>query len=293
MIDLLESLLGSTYKEINSRITNKHKKIGRIMKLLDLFSGIGGFSLAAKWAGMDTIQFVEKDLFCQKVLTKNFPGVPIHDDIKTFSCNQQVDIITGGFPCQPFSIAGKKKGKDDERYLWPEFYRQIVECLPHYVVIENVYNLINMGIEDMLIQMETLGYRSGIFSIPACGAQAPHRRERLWIVAYRDSERCNMRRDYWQTGYLQDYKNRYREEIQQEWSQFKPESWSTYTAQDWFTYNASTSRSYDGISGRMDKDRIKSLGNSIVPQVVYPILRNIYLLEQYIKTPDSPTQAQY
>ncbi|HHT9139134.1 MAG TPA: DNA cytosine methyltransferase, partial [Candidatus Wunengus sp. YC60] len=208
---------------------------------LDLFSGIGGFGLAAKWNGLKTIQFVEIDPFCRKVLTKNFPGVPIHDDIKTFTysecgglhwqtvpiqlreprqkgdvptrCNQQPFLLTGGFPCQPFSCAGKQRGTDDARYLWPEMLRVIREAKPINIIGENVAGLINMaefdselemdseanlfgdvtiksvkrgrGILDRIIcQLEEIGYQVQAFVIPACAVGAPHRRDRVWIVAH-------------------------------------------------------------------------------------------------------------
>ena len=104
---------------------------------LDLFSGIGGFALAAKWAGYETIQFVEIDPFCHKVLKKHWPDVPIHSDIKTFDVtkyNGSIDLITGGFPCQPYSVAGKRLGKADDRALWPEMLRIISEIRPAWVI---------------------------------------------------------------------------------------------------------------------------------------------------------------
>src|SRR5690242_14537733 len=106
------------------------------MRHLDLFSGIGGFSLAAGWAGFTTVQFCEIDPFCQKVLAKNFPGVPIHDDIRTLAGESlgPIDLITGGFPCQPFSVAGKRRGADDDRHLWPEMARLVGECRPRWVL---------------------------------------------------------------------------------------------------------------------------------------------------------------
>lgn len=123
------------------------------MRHLDLFSGIGGFALAARWMGWETVQFVELDKFCQRVLEKNFPGVPIHGDIKTFDGTRfrgAVDIVTGGFPCQPFSTAGKRKGKADDRYLWPEMLRVIGEARPTFVVGENVAGIISMGLDQVL-----------------------------------------------------------------------------------------------------------------------------------------------
>ncbi len=152
---------------------------------LDLFSGIGGFALAARWAGIKTVQFVEIDPFCQKVLNKNFPGVPIHDDIKTFKYNGASPfILTGGFPCQPFSCAGKRRGKEDDRYLWPEMLRIIQETNPAWVIGENVAGFINLGIDDCITDLERTGYSVQPIIIPACAVDAPHRRDRVWIVGH-------------------------------------------------------------------------------------------------------------
>ena len=155
------------------------------MTHLDLFSGIGGFALAAKWAGLTTVQFVEYDAFCQKILTKNFPGVPIHGDIKSFRADGIVSpfLLTGGYPCQPFSQAGKRLGKADPRHLWPEMFRVIQECRPTWVLAENVSGHIKLGVEEVLTDLESAGYQSQVFHIGAVAKDAPHRRMRLWIVA--------------------------------------------------------------------------------------------------------------
>jgi DNA (cytosine-5)-methyltransferase 1 len=158
------------------------------MKLthIDLFSGIGGFSLAARWAGLDTIVFCERDKFCQKVLNKHWPGVPIHDDITTFDGTKysNVFLLTGGFPCQPFSCAGKRRGKEDDRYLWPEMLRVISEVKPRWIIGENVAGFIDMGLDDSISDLEREGYSVQTFVIPACAVNAPHRRDRVWIVAH-------------------------------------------------------------------------------------------------------------
>lgn len=166
------------------------------MKHLDLFSGIGGFALAARWMGWETVQFVEIDKFCHKVLNKNFPNVPIHDDIKTFDGTKYrgtVDVLTGGFPCQPYSSAGKRLGKEDERHLWPEMLRVIGEVQPTFIVGENVYGLVNwsrgMVFNEVQADLENQGYEVAPVILPACAVDAPHRRDRVWFVAYTSSER--------------------------------------------------------------------------------------------------------
>jgi len=155
--------------------------------LLDLFSGIGGFSLAAHWAEIKTVAFCESDPFCEKVLKKNFPSIPVFPDIcklKRGDIDGTVDVITGGFPCQPFSIAGRKKGTQDNRDLWPEMFRVVKEFKPTWVIGENVANFVNMAFQRTKIDLESEGYEVQPFIIPACGVGAPHRRDRVWIVAY-------------------------------------------------------------------------------------------------------------
>ena len=156
------------------------------MTHLDLFSGIGGFALACRWAGIQTIQFIEIENYAQKVLKKNFPGVPIHSDIKTYDATRVVSpfILTGGYPCQPFSTAGLRRGSSDNRYLWPEMFRIIQECRPTWVLGENVAGHVRLGLDDTLSDLESEGYSCRAFSIPACGLQARHQRERVWVVAH-------------------------------------------------------------------------------------------------------------
>jgi len=294
------------------------------LKLLDLFSGIGGFSLAGRWAGFETVQFVEKDKFCQKVLAKNFPGVPIHDDIKNFHYSDKVDLITGGFPCQGFSVAGKRKGFQDDRYLWPDMFRIIRECRPTWIIAENVSGIIPF-LDPILEDLERENYFWQAYLIPASATGAPHKRERLWIVAHRNSERCDNGSGNRQTRHFQVNFNRHLEAIQSEWPQFIPESWKDFNAQNWLesttdtdheqrnegaeNKNAITERfkrqgfaaetlSYesifnwekdqppisgmdDGLSKRLHGlERNRALGNSIVPQVVYPIMKIISLIEK-------------
>jgi DNA (cytosine-5)-methyltransferase 1 len=160
------------------------------MRQLDLFSGIGGFALAARWAWEkehEIISFVENNKYCQKILAENFPGVPIHGDIKTFDARKYrrtVDLLTGGFPCQPYSIAGKQKGAGDDRALWHEMFRVIQECQPTWIIGENVPQLANMELDQVLFDLEGEDYETQTFNIPACAVDAWHKRKRLWILAY-------------------------------------------------------------------------------------------------------------
>jgi DNA (cytosine-5)-methyltransferase 1 len=165
------------------------------LKLLDLFSGIGGFSLGLESTGyFQTIAFVEKDKFCRQVLQKNFNNIPIEEDIRNVrGSNYAADVITGGFPCQPFSVAGKRKGTADDRYLWDETIRVIAECKPRWFIGENVEGLININNGMVLRQVQTdleeQGFQVQCIVIPASGIGAWHQRKRIWIVAYSDSNR--------------------------------------------------------------------------------------------------------
>ena len=160
------------------------------LKVIDLFSGIGGFSLGLHSTDIfETIKFVEFDKFCQKVLYKNFPNIPIEGDIRNVKGEEfEADVITGGFPCQPFSVAGRQKGTDDNRYLWPEMFRLIKEVKPEFVIGENVQGLINlqdgMVLRQVQDELEGEGFEVQCFLIPASGIGAWHRRNRVWIVGH-------------------------------------------------------------------------------------------------------------
>ena len=196
------------------------------MNHLDLFSGIGGFSYAAQQIWKDDhniIAFVEKDKYCQRVLKKHWPNIPIIDDIKGFnyekftnvsntensddktskntegwsqmqsgrgSCRSgtaKIDLLTGGFPCQPFSVAGRKKGKKDDRYLWPNMFKIIQETKPTWIIGENVPGIINMGLETTVFDLEEEGYEVEVLVLPAIGVSALHKRNRVWIIANTDN----------------------------------------------------------------------------------------------------------
>ena len=155
---------------------------------IDLFAGIGGFSRGLDLTGgFRPVQFVEQDDFCQRVLRKHWADVPIWDDVRTFSHDAagsvRADIITAGVPCQPVSHAGKRRGKEDDRWLWGEALRLVDEFRPTWFVGENVAGLINMGLDEVLSDLEAMGYAARPFVIPACAVDAPHRRDRVWIVA--------------------------------------------------------------------------------------------------------------
>jgi len=159
-----------------------------MLKVLDLFSGIGGFSLGLESTGyFETIAFCEKDEFCQKVLQKNFKNIPIEGEIRNVKGEKyQADVVTGGFPCQPFSVAGKRKGTDDDRYLWDETIRVVRECKPKYFIGENVEGIINiqegMVLRQVQTDLEKEGFEVQCLIIPASGIGAWHQRKRVWII---------------------------------------------------------------------------------------------------------------
>ena len=160
------------------------------MRVLDLFSGIGGFSLGLERAGFETVAFCEYDEKCRKVLTKHWPKVKQYNDVRTLTAKDLEDdgitdigLICGGYPCQPFSTAGKRAGEKDDRHLWPEFFRLIREIKPDWIVCENVAGHISMGLDLVLADLESEGYQCQTFLIPACAVGANHRRDRLWIIA--------------------------------------------------------------------------------------------------------------
>ena len=158
------------------------------MRVLDLFSGIGGFSLGLERAGMTTAAFVEIDPFCRRVLAQHWPSVPIYEDVRKVGKIENIDLICGGFPCQPHSLAGERKGAEDDRDLWPEFARLIGEIRPRWVVAENVRGLLSSGggafFGSILRDLAGLGYDAQWDCVSAGALGAPHRRERVWIVAY-------------------------------------------------------------------------------------------------------------
>ena len=251
-----------------------------------LFSGIGGFDLAAKWNGINNLFQVEIDEFCQKVLTKNFPETIKYKDIKEFNANeykQKITILSGGFPCQPFSVAGKRKGTQDERYLWAEMLRVISEIKPKWIVAENVYGLVTnqngMVFNQIIIDLENCGYEIQTFIIPACAKNAPHKRERIWIVAnsrlfgskINEIEATRTFKHNKDVTNSNNFGFRYNDRQAQK--QFARSSWQS----DWYEVATEFCRVGDGIPNRLD--RLKSLGNAIVPQIAFEIFRAIIEVE--------------
>jgi DNA (cytosine-5)-methyltransferase 1 len=168
----------------------------RVWRHLDLFSGIGGFALAARWNAMQTVGFCERQPYAQAVLRKHWPDVPIANDIHEMKGNEYgtIDLITGGFPCQPYSVAGQRRGNNDDRALWPEMLRVIREARPRWVLGENVPGIVTLALDGVLADLENEGYACEALCIPACGINARHRRERVWIVGHSQDNRMERER---------------------------------------------------------------------------------------------------
>ena len=288
---------------------------------IDLFSGIGGFSLAAESVGFKTILFCEIDEFCQKVLKKHWPKIPIIKDIRDLDGTKfrGSTLITGGFPCQPFSVAGQRRGKNDDRHLWPEMLRVIKEARPRWICGENVTGIVRMELDQVLVDLENTGYSTQAIVIPACSKNAPHRRGRVWIIA--NSIDNNNRR-----GPQSDRKENkapevYREEhiqsrmpsgannnapdsnseglqgdAQEQFIGLSSEARSSQGSEsrgadaenkqwkkNWLEVAARFCRMDDGLPSWIHSDRakrLKALGNAIVPQVAREIIGCIYKIEE-------------
>lgn len=231
------------------------------MNALSLFSGIGGLDLAAECAGFKTVAFCERDLFCQKVLAKHWPGVKIYDDVRTIDTSElpAIDLVFGGYPCQPFSSAGQRKGASDERHMWPHMLEIVRRVKPTWVVGENVKGHISLGLDDVLDDLENEGFETRAFAIPAGAVKAPHCRERVFVVSYSESNRHRAR------GEIRDVC----EANGRSGRRLLPE----FALPDWGDTTPRICREIDGIPNRVD--RLKSLGNAVVPQQAYPIFAAI------------------
>jgi DNA (cytosine-5)-methyltransferase 1 len=225
------------------------------MNVLDLFSGIGGFSLGLERAGMKTIAFCEVDPKCRQVLRKHWPAVPIYEDIRSLNIkdiSEPIDVICGGFPCQDISFAGRGAGLQGERSgLWWEFHRIIKEAKPKWIIIENVSALRSRGLDQVLRSLSEVGYDAEWYCISASSLGAPHQRDRVWIVAYPHSTQCEGRS--LSSRIYQEHSN--------------------ISSQGWWKVEPQVDRVADGLPGRVV--RLKQLGNAVVPQIPELIGRSI------------------
>ena len=252
-----------------------------------LFSGIGGFDLAAEWMGWENVFHCEWNEFGQKILKYYWPNAISYGDIaKTdFTIHRgNIDILTGGFPCQPYSVAGKRKGKEDERHLWPEMLRAIREIQPGYVVGENVSGIINwdggLVFDEVQLDLENEGYEIIPIILPACSKNAPHKRERVWFIAHaRNSGQQRRNERLPKTPkYRHDETNMLTEQLQRsEWANGLPRPRI-------FRDDDGLSKKLDGIAiSKWRNESIKAYGNAIVPQVAYEIFKAIGRCEEVVE----------
>ena len=269
-----------------------------MLKHVDIFSGIGGFPLGFEWAGLsEPSMFCEIDPWCRQVLGKHWPTVPITNDVKELANDPEnlvpdCDILTGGYPCQPFSVAGKQKAHEDDRHLWPYLYQIITRKRPTYAVLENVYGHIGLGLDTVLLDLEAEGYATRTFVVPACSVNAPHRRDRLWIVAYSDGKGLEGRkdsRDFEEEGQINNEqstrcsdrttvansdsqrgscRSTWREDAEDVGQSSRGEGNYRSRVEAWES-EPNVGRVANGIPKRVD--RLRGLGNAIVPQIAMQI----------------------
>lgn len=278
---------------------------------LGLFEGIGGFSLAAHWMGWQTLAWCEWNEFGQRILKHHFPNAEGFGDLTKTDFTKyanRIDILTGGFPCQPYSQAGKRLGTEDDRHLWPEMLRVIREVQPTYVVGENVYGIVNWNgglvFNEVQVDLENEGYEVQACVLPACAVGALHRRDRTWFIAY--SKHNGIRRREQQQKSQQETNgtatNAIDKRLQESSSVFRQEYELFINASDDASRGITAQWSKakrgsgdvpkdDGISERLDgitisewkRESIKAFGNAIVPQVAYEIFKSLEAVDWHFR----------
>ena len=265
---------------------------------LSLFSGIGGLDLAGEWAGFRTVGQCEWAEYPRKVLEKYWPGLPRWRDIRTLTKESfyeqtgmgTVTVVSGGFPCQPFSTAGKRRGKEDDRYLWPEMLRVIQEIRPCWVVGENVAGIVSMELDTVLSDLEAIGYSCQALIIPACAVDAKHRRDRCAILAHTNNTQTPRQREH--GGEIHSESKAERSGLcgshvayancngleKQGMQGLSKESTLPVADNGWWPAEPNVGRVAHGVPARVD--RLKCLGNAVVPQQFYPIFQAIAELEK-------------
>ena len=270
------------------------------IQVLDLFSGIGGFSLGLERAGFETVAFCEIDKYCRLVLQKHWKDIKIYSDVREIKKERleahgipSPDVITGGFPCQPFSVAGRRQGTGDNRYLWPEMFRIIKEFKPRWIIAENVRGIINIqdGVvfEGVHADLESQNYETQTFIIPAAGVGAPHRRDRVWVVANSRriirGQQSSRNKESIGSGTSQKTERTFdrdsitgsseREKIMANSKRVYVQGQHDGSGKEqsrrggWWEVEPNVGRVADGLPGRVH--RLKGLGNSIVPQIAEEI----------------------
>jgi DNA (cytosine-5)-methyltransferase 1 len=254
------------------------------MKHLSLLSGIGGIDLAAEWAGFESAIMVERDPYCQQVLKKNFPTTQIFDDVTTFNgleLRGTINLISAGFPCQPHSLAGKRKASGDERDLWGEVVRILGEVQPRWFLGENVPGLLSSEsgrfFGRVVNDLDKMGYRMGWGMYGAKDVGAVHRRNRVFIVGYSKGKSSNG------GGFAEQLcsESQAQESGSRTWKRISGGNWREWDTCPIVYETRSESRirgKNDGVPHRVD--RLKALGNAVVPQQIYPILEEMARLDR-------------
>jgi len=269
-----------------------------MLRHVDLCSGIGGFALGFEWAGLSRpVMFCDIEPWPRKILAKHWPDVPIEEDVKVLANEPEripeCSILTAGYPCQPFSHAGKRRGEEDDRHIWPYIREIVAQKRPTWCVFENVYGHLSMGIDTVLSNLEADGYATRPFIVPACGVDAAHRRDRIWIVANTDNARGgSSRREA--NEQRQANEQRWEEQLQSGISRQRKDVADTNGIRSqgvgaerhdarqaglrrgeargekgFWKPEPPVGRVANGIPNRVD--RIKGLGNAIVPQIAMQI----------------------
>ena len=251
-----------------------------MLEVLDLFSGIGGFSLGLEMTGgFKTFAFCEIDGECRKVLKKHWPDTPIYEDVRTIE-NVKADVVCGGYPCQPYSVAGNQKAAEDHRDLWPEMFKIITQCRPSWVIAENVYGHIKLGLDNVLNDLESEGYSARPIVLSSLCKGADHRRERVFIIAHTSSDGRNGGKTARGDGEADEHS----EEGTDKNSNHE-RCGGVRTGMEGYSDKAGTRgtkpppiRVDDGLPGRMDRNRM--IGNSVDPRLVKVIGGVILSLEK-------------
>lgn len=249
---------------------------------LSLFSGIGGLDLAAEWAGFQAVGQCEWADYPTKVLEKHWPDVPRWRDIRTLTKEsfyektglRTVDVISGGFPCQPHSVIGKRKAENDDRHLWPEFMRVVREIKPKYVVGENVDGILSTIHESVCTDLENEDYKVGTYSIPAVAVGAHHQRYRVCIVGVSKSK--SRLQTYKETNTIRTQRETRPNPLRQPWDSVSGTYWTVHKPPICGMANGIP----DWVGGyKQYKERMQCYGNAVVPQQFYPIFKTIAEVE--------------
>jgi DNA (cytosine-5)-methyltransferase 1 len=263
------------------------------MTVGSLFAGIGGFDIGLERAGFTIKWQIENDPYCNRVLAKHWPRVKRYGDIRSIDWRTigRVDLLCGGFPCQPFSLAGQRRGQDDDRYLWPEMRLAVLHAEPTWVIAENVPGLIGPALDTVLSDLEAAGYEVGTLAVPACAVGAPHIRQRVWILAHSHRHAIRLqpgRAESGRTG-ADEYRNDGTHGVM---ADKERDSWPTEPTMGDLVHGVSdrlvrfAGRTLGGKITKKEKDiaeeALKAIGNAIIPQIAEWLGKQILTIEEVL-----------